>query len=125
MKTKLVTILAILISMLSCDNVQSKLDKAVSEIEYAEEHKHEMNPEDWTNLEIMMGELENDFKSSRDEYSEEQIKEKGRIQGRYAALLVKKGINDFQESVQNLGNQVEGFVEGINSDTNNKTHENE
>ncbi len=39
--------------------------------------------------------------------------------------MKNKGINDFQESVKDLGHQMEGFIEGIQSDTNNKTNENE
>jgi hypothetical protein len=47
------------------------------------------------------------------------------LQGRYFAVAVKKGFNDFQESLNDFGNQMEGFIEGIKSDTNNKTNENE
>jgi hypothetical protein len=78
-----------------------------------------MSEEDWTKLELSMAELEQDLEMNRNDYSAEQIKEAGKIQGTYAALVIKKGLNDLQESVQDFGNQMEGFIEGINSDTTN------
>jgi hypothetical protein len=67
-----------------------------------------------------MQELESDLEQNRDKYTDEQVKEIGKLQGRYFALAVKKGINDFQESLKDLGSQMEGFIQGINSDTLNK-----
>ena len=95
------------------------MDSTASEIEYAENNLLEMSGEDWTKLELSMEELEQDLELNRKEYSEEQIKEAGKIQGKYAALVIKKGMNDLQESVEDFGNQMEGFIEGINSDTTN------
>lgn len=117
--------LGFLIAFSSCNNVQSRLDKAEKEIEYAEQNKEEMTAKDWSVLERKMQELESDLEQNRDKYTDEQVKEIGKLQGRYFAVAVKKGINDFQESVKDLGNQMEGFIEGIKSDTNNKTNENE
>jgi hypothetical protein len=107
------------IALVSCDPVQNKLDSTASEIEYAQINLSEMSEEDWTKLELSMAELEQDLEMNRNDYSAEQIKEAGKIQGTYAALVMKKGLNDLQESVQDFGNQMEGFIEGINSDTTN------
>jgi uncharacterized protein YceK len=117
--------LSFLIALSSCNNVQSRLDKAEKDIEYAEQNKEEMTAKDWSTLEKKMQELESDLEQNRDKYTDEQVKEIGKLQGRYFAVAVKKGINDFQESVKDLGNQMDGFIEGIKSDTNNKTNENE
>jgi len=82
--------------------------------------KKKMTAKDWSALEKKMQELENDLEQNRDKYTDEQVKEIGKLQGRYFAIAVKKGLNDFQESVKNLGNQMEGFMEGITDTTNNK-----
>jgi chromosome segregation ATPase len=118
-------LLGFLIALSSCNNVQSRLDKAEKEIEYAEQNKEEMTAKDWSNLEKKMQELESDLEQNRDKYTDEQVKEIGALQGRYFAVAVKKGIDDFQESVKDLGNQMDGFIEGIKSDTDNKTSDNE
>lgn len=120
-----ILLLGLLIALSSCNNVQSRLDRAEKEIEHAEQNKEDMTEKDWSALEKKMGELEIDLVQNREEYTDEQVKEIGKLQGRYFAVTVKKGINDFQESVKDLGNQMEGFIEGFKSDTNNKTNENE
>jgi hypothetical protein len=108
----------------SCNSSQSKLDKAQAKIEYAEQNKKEMTSQDWSNLETRMSELGNDLELNRDKYSDEQVIKIKKIQGRYTALMVKKGLNTFKETIKDLGNQMEGFIEGVKSD-NNKTNENE
>lgn len=118
MPTKLVLLFSVM-ALVSCDPVQNKLDATATDIESAENNLAEMSAEDWTKLEISMDELEQDLEANRDDYSEEQIKEAGKIQGRYTALVMKKGFNDLKESVEDFGNQMEGFIEGINSDTTN------
>lgn len=110
---------------LGCDNVQSHIDSAEKEIEYAEKNKEGMTSQDWSILEEKMQDLESDLEQSRDKFTDEQVKEIGKLQGRYFAVALKNGINDFQESLKDLGIQMEGFTEGIKSDTINKTIEND
>jgi chromosome segregation ATPase len=112
--------LGFLIALSSCNNVQSRLDKAEAEIEYAEQNKEEMTAKDWSTLEKKIQELESDLEQNRDKYTDEQVKEIGKLQGRYFALAVNNGIINFQEALKDLGNQAEGFIEGINSDSLNK-----
>lgn len=120
MKVIFFNIAIVVLTVFSCQNAQSKLNNASNEIENAQQNIKEMNSSDWSELKNTMTELEDHFESNKDNYSDEQVKEIGRIQGKYAALLVKKGINDFQESLKDLGNQVEGLVEGITDTTNTK-----
>ena len=114
-----ILLLGLLIALSSCNNVQSRLDSAEKEIENAEQNKEDMTEKDWSTLEITMKELEIDLEQNREKYTDEQIKEIGKLQGRYFAIAVKKGLNDFQESVKDLGNQMEGFIEGFKDDNNN------
>lgn len=113
---KILVLAIIVLSFSACNTVQSKLDKVSSEIEYAEQNEKEMTSKDWSNLEIMMEELEIDVQSNKGKFSEEQLQEIRRIQGRYTALIFNKGLNDFEEIVKDLGGKMEGFLEGINSD---------
>lgn len=115
-----VLLLGLLIALSSCNNVQSRLDRAEKEIEHAEQNKKEMTEKDWSTLEKKMKELESDLEQNIGKYTDEQVKKIGKLQGRYFAVAVKKGINDFKESVKDLGNQMEGFIEGITDSTNNK-----
>jgi hypothetical protein len=119
-KSNIVISIILLLLATSCNRSQSHIDSANSEIEYAEQNKDAMTQKDWTTLEKKMQELESDLEQNRDKYTDEQVKEIGKLQGRYFAVAVKKGINDFQESLKDLGNQMDGFIEGITDSTNNK-----
>ena len=115
-----ILLLGCLISLNGCNNVQSRLDIAEKKIEYAEQNKEKMTTKDWSALKKKMQELESDLEQNRDKYTDEQIKEAGKLQGRYFAINLKKRINDFQESATDLSNQMEGFIEGISDSTNYK-----
>jgi bisphosphoglycerate-independent phosphoglycerate mutase (AlkP superfamily) len=119
MKNLIFTGLLVALGLSSCNTAQSKIDHLEDSIEFAEQNQDGMIDKDWSALELNMQNLEKDLEQNRDKYTDEQVKEIGKLQGRYFAVAVKKEIIDFQESVKDLGNQMEGFIEGIKSDTNN------
>lgn len=114
---KLYLFLFLILTFSSCDFKQSKIDLFAAELDYAEANKKEMATEDWESLQTTVEELEQDLDLKRDNYSDEQVKQIRKLQGRYAALAFKKGLNDFQDSMKDLGDQVEGFVDEMQKDT--------
>lgn len=88
-------------------------------LEYAEQSKVDLTKSELEELKIQMNELRLELETNRKAYSEEQIKEIGRLQGRYAAFLVKDGLNDIKESIKDLENQMEGFIDGMSDSTTN------
>ncbi len=119
MRNRLLHIFIFLIALQlsACNGNQSKIDSAASKIEQAEKNKADLTEQYFENLELQMKDLERDLSENRKNYTEEQIKEIGKLQGRNAALSVKKRLNDFKKSLKDFGNQMEGFVEGLQSDT--------
>lgn len=114
---KLFVLLFTILFISSCDFKQSKIDSVAAELDYAEANKKEMVTEDWESLQTTVEELEQDVDLNRDNFSDEQVKQIRKLQGRYAALAFKKGLNDFQDSMKDLGDQVEGFVDEMQKDT--------
>jgi|TARA_B110000285_G_C15103730_1_gene606624 hypothetical protein len=114
-----IIILSVLITILSaaCNQTQSKIEKVIKEIEYAERNKKEIPSQQLEKLQLQIEELQQDLNENQENYSKQQIKQIGKIQGRYTALLLKNGIKDFQESVIDISNQIEGFLEGFKTDT--------
>ena len=114
-----IIILSVLITILSaaCNQTQSKIEKVIKEIEYAERNKKEIPSQQLEKLQLQIEELQQDLNENQEDYSKQQIKEIRKIQGRYTALLLKNGIKDFQESVIDISNQIEGFLEGFKTDT--------
>ena len=114
---KLFVMLFTMLFISSCDFKQSKIDSVAAELDYAEANKKEMATEDWESLQKTVEELEQDVDLNRDNFSDEQVKQIRKLQGRYAALAFKKGLNDFQNSIKDVGDQVEGFVDEMQKDT--------
>ena len=112
--------IAILVLLCSCNQSHSGIEKASKMIEHAEQNKDALTQSEFDKMEHKMKELQKDLETNRKNYTDEQVKDISKLQGRYAAIVVKKGINDFRESVKDLGNQMEGFIEGITDSTNIK-----
>lgn len=106
--------------LMSCNQSQYSIDNVKSLIEKAEQNKESFSKNDFEKLEIKIEELQRDLDANRQNYTEVQIEEIGKIKGRYTALLIKKGFNDFKKSIEDLGSQMEGFIEGISDTTKNK-----
>jgi tetrahydromethanopterin S-methyltransferase subunit G len=104
-------------TLTSCNGIQSEIKNTQQLIENAEKNKDIMSKADFDKLEIKMDELQKNLDANRQDYTDEQVKEIGKLQGRYTSLILKKGLNDFKESVKDLGNQMEGFIEGISDST--------
>jgi len=100
--------------LISCNGPASKISRVDEQISKVEQDTTQGNDQDWSQLEIRMAELEEDLKVNRTDYSNEQIKEIGRLQGRYVKLAFKKGVTDFRKGLEDLQNQAEGFLEGLN-----------
>ena len=118
-KSTLISVILIASLLFSCNHAQTKIKNASALIEHAEQSKTDLSKADLKDIEIQMKELQIDLETNRKDYSDEQIKEIGRLQGRYAAFLVKEGFNDIKESIKDLENQMEGFIEGMTDSTNN------
>jgi len=65
-----------------------------------------------------MYEIQQDLEENRANYTDEEVREIGKLQGRYAALILKKGVDEIKDNLNNFKNQMEGFIEGINTNSN-------
>ncbi len=117
---KLICTLILISSLFACNQPQSNIDGVSALIEHAENSGEEMSESDVQKLGSSIEKLQKDLDENRAKYSDDQVKEVGKLKGRYAAIVAKKGLNNFKESVKDFGNQVEGFIEGITDSTNNK-----
>jgi hypothetical protein len=108
-----------LLLFLACNKNQSLYKDAFDAVDYAERNAMEMTQEDWNYVETAILELEDAISNHRASFTEEEIREARKLQGRYAALMVKKGVGDFQDVVKDLGHQIDGFIEEFNDTTKN------
>lgn len=104
-----------LILLSSCNKAQSKIDEIDADISYLEDTQDEVTKQDWLDLGNKMYDLENDLIINRDDYSKEQIKEIRNLEGRLATLLVKESTDGIIDSILDINNQFESFLEGVKS----------
>ena len=119
-KIKLILLSFLMLGLISCSQTQLKIDSVKNKIENAEKDIEKISEQDWTELDIKMEEMKKDLSINREDYSDEQVKEIGNLQGRYTKLIIRKGANDFKQGFKDLKNSIEGFVEGMSDSTNNK-----
>jgi hypothetical protein len=119
-KFKIGILAILLVGFMSCSQSQMKIDAVKSKIEKAESNIETVSEQDWTDIDLKMEEMKKDLSMNRSDYTDEQVKEIGNLQGRYTKLMIKKGANDFKQGLKDLKNSIEGFVEGMSDSSNNK-----
>ena len=116
----LISVLVALILFSCGTSKENKIDKTEQSIISAEKNIEALDSTKLEKLETEITQLQNDLEENRNKYSDEQIKRIGILQGRYAAILVKKGIGEFQKGVNQFKSQLDGFMEGLNNSTPNR-----
>jgi len=102
-----------ILTFTGCNNVQSDIDRAFASLDRVEDPSRGLTNSDLKSLETQIADLDNQISEHREEFSEDQIKQVGRIKGRFAAVTIKKGLNDAKETLKDWDNQIHGFFEGI------------
>jgi len=97
----------------SCNQSESQIKSIDAELTLAEQDSSSIDKSDLESLEVQLSELQSDLEANRSSYTDEQIKEIGKLQGRYVALSLKAGLKNLNETIKDAGNQLEGFMEGI------------
>lgn len=102
----------------SCNRPVDKIRSAEKMIQHAESSTSQLPKSEIDELELKMNDLQSNLNQNRADFTDDQVKEIGKLQGRYTALLLKQGINNFKQSVKDFGNQMEGFIDGVTDSTN-------
>ena len=102
----------------SCNNSSSAiadLENLVSEID---ESKTDISEEELEKLANEYAEVEKNLQKY--EYTDEELKEIGRLKGKYAAKMAKVAIKKFKNSMESFGKQIEGGMEGFMEEMENE-----
>jgi len=112
-KTVLRSFLLICISVgvISCDQQQGQIEHAQTVIKDAEKNIEKLAASDWENLESEIAKLEKSLEDDRSKYTEKQIEEANKLIGKYRMLQLKKGVNEFKNTIKDAGQQIEGMIE--------------
>lgn len=119
-KTSILKIIMFLFLTVSCNNKESKIKDAENLVNDTKENFDKYGQQDWDKADTLFTSLENDLKKNRDNYTPEQIENANKVIGRYKAIKIKKELNGFKKSMEDVGQQIKGAMEVFSDTTKTK-----
>ena len=107
----MIFIVAVAMMVASCSTPKSAINDLESLVENVEKNRKEFTEEDWTAVIKEYSAINETLKEN--EYSEEELKEIGRLKGRYVGLLTKSAVKVAGSQLKTLLKQFEGGMEGL------------
>jgi hypothetical protein len=119
MRTKVLSFFAILLIAFTLTSCQAKEERVISNMEKLAERIESdgegFNNEDWDAVFVEYEQLQKE--AAQCEFTQDQIKELGRVEGKLAAKLTKERAKsldrDFKNLLESGKNYIDGFVEGL------------
>lgn len=119
-KTSFLKMIFILTLMVSCNSKETEIKKVENLVNDTKENFDEYTQDDWNKADTVLVHLENDMDKNRENYTPEQIENANKLIGHYKALRIKKGLNSFKNSMEDIKHQLQGALETISDTTKNK-----
>lgn len=112
---------ALVIGFTSCDSSQSAIEDLETLLNEIEANYQTYTDEDWENMSLSYSAIEEEL--AKHEYTDEELKEIGRLKGRCMGYLTKQSLKDLEKQIKDLTKELEGGIEGfleVLSNDNNK-----
>ena len=106
--------------MLSCQTKEERVIKSLESLcMQVEQRADQFTEKDWENVITKFEKIHSDALDC--DFTEEQLKEFGRYEGKLSAAIAKEGSKNFGRKLQELINKgksvIEGFIEGFGEST--------
>ena len=113
MRNLFLTVVAfvMLLSMISCDSSQSAIRDLEMLLNEIETNYQSYSEEDWENMSLSYSAIEEEL--AKHEYTDEELKEIGRMKGRCLGYLTKQSIKEIEKKMEDFGKELEGGIEGF------------
>lgn len=118
MKHVNIFLIAIICSLLaiSCNNAKTSIDELSLLIEDIEENSDNYTDEDWEYVIEEYSLIEQEMENY--EYTDEELREIGRLKGIFAMKIAKQVLKDYTEDIKDMHLQFEGGLDGIKEELN-------
>ena len=80
-------------------------------MEEVEDKYDEFTDEDWENIASEYEKIEEEL--SKYDYTDEELKEIGKMKGKVLAKMAKSAVKDFSKQIEDWSKQIEGGLEGF------------
>ncbi len=98
-------------SLTSCDSSQTAINDLESLLHEIETNYQSYTEEDWENMSLSYSAIEEEL--AKHEYTDEELKEIGRLKGRCMGYLTKQSLKDLEKQIKDLTKELEGGIEGF------------
>ena len=112
---------ALVFSFTSCDSSQSAINDLEVLLQEIETNYQTYTEEDWENMSLSYSAIEEEL--AKHEYTDEELKEIGRLKGKCMGYLTKQSIKDLEKQIKDLTKELEGGIEGFLEVLSNDTNE--
>lgn len=119
-KTSFLKIILILFLTVSCNNKETKIKEAENLVDDTKENFDKYQQQDWDRADTVFAYLETDLNKNRENYTPKQIENANKVIGRYKAIKIKKELNGFKKSMEDVGQQIKGAMEVLQDSTSSK-----
>lgn len=102
---------ALVFSFTSCDSSQSAINDLEVLLQEIETNYQTYTEEDWENMSLSYSAIEEEL--TKHEYTDEELKEIGRLKGKCMGYLTKQSIKDLEKQIKDLTKELEGGIEGF------------
>lgn len=106
-----IVIFVMLLGMISCDSSQSAIRDLEMLLNEIETNYQSYSEEDWENMSLSYSAIEEEL--AKHEYTDEELKEIGRMKGRCLGYLTKQSIKEIEKKMEDFGKELEGGIEGF------------
>ena len=110
-----------LLGMISCDSSQSAIRDLEVLLNEIEANYQSYSEEDWENMSLSYSVIEEEL--AKHEYTDEELKEIGRMKGRCLGYLTKQSIKEIEKQLEDFGKELEGGIEGFLEILSNENNE--
>ena len=100
-----------LLGMISCDSSQSAIRDLEVLLNEIEANYQSYSEEDWENMSLSYSAIEEEL--AKHEYTDEELKEIGRMKGRCLGYLTKQSIKEIEKQLEDFGKELEGGIDGF------------
>ena len=102
---------AMVFSFTACDSSQTAINDLETLLHEIETNYQSYTEEDWENMSLSYSAIEEEL--AKHEYTDEELKEIGRLKGKCIGYLTKQSLKDFEKQIEDLTKELEGGIEGF------------
>lgn len=112
---KIIICLSLIASFLltACHSKNDPVNELNALTEQLSEDTSDYTEEDWETVGNQLEVIDAEIEQYRDQYTDEEMKEIGRLKGKCAGLIAKKAMNSATQKLEDFSKQAEGMIEGF------------